>query len=132
MVRLVILMGPIGSILGAQTVTLWIEWAIKQIQLLIKEGLRDPNDEKKIQLNHATSKMKKKEKKLKKKNKNSSSNDRIIEEMFKPMTEFMNSNQGDSVKKIGAIALLMFLCFQGIMFWKYSQRMAKGMSVRIF
>ena len=43
MVRLVILMGPIGSILGAQTVTLWIEWAINQIQLLMKEGLRVRN-----------------------------------------------------------------------------------------
>ena len=40
----------------------------------------------------------------------------------------MESDQGDSVKKIGAIVLLMFLSFQGIMFWRYSQRMAIGMS----
>jgi hypothetical protein len=51
-----------------------------------------------------------------------------VEEMFKPLTTFMESDQGDSVKKIGAIVLLMFLSFQGIMFWRYSQRMAIGMS----
>ena len=30
MVRLVILMGPIGSVLGAVTISMWIDWAIIQ------------------------------------------------------------------------------------------------------
>ena len=41
MVRLVILMGPIGSVLGSVTVTLWVEWGVKQVQLLVTEGLKD-------------------------------------------------------------------------------------------
>ena len=41
MVRLVILMGPIGSVLGSVTVTLWVEWGVKQVQLLMTDGLKD-------------------------------------------------------------------------------------------
>ena len=138
MVRLVILMGPIGSILGAVTVTLWVEWAYAQVQLLIKEGLPDADADSST----TTSKTNKsiatgakvvsaaKQKKLDRKNKQQqrASDTNEINEMFKPLMEYFDSPQGKSAKKIGAVLLLGMLAMQGIAFWRYSQRMAKGMS----
>ena len=48
--------------------------------------------------------------------------------MFGPINDFLNSSQGSNAKKMGAVLLLFFLAVQSVTFWKYSQRMAKGMS----
>ena len=138
MVRLVILMGPIGSVLGSVTVTLWVEWGVKQVQLLVTEGLKDEDrssalntTDKKDNKGNKDKKGKqlsagklKKQKRLQKKK----GLEKEMDEMFGPINDFLNSSQGSNAKKMGAVLLLFFLAVQSVTFWKYSQRMAKGMS----
>jgi dolichyl-diphosphooligosaccharide--protein glycosyltransferase len=135
MVRLVILMGPIGSVLGAVTIVLWINWAMKQIQKLYQEGLEQgkgdtSSGDAPLPSPGKGSLLSNKERKrlLKKKKLASSSNLKELEEMMKPMSLFLKSEQGDQTKKIGSVVLVLFLLFQAIVFWKYCQRMAVGMS----
>ena len=46
MVRLVLLMGPIGSVFGGITLARGIDWGISMGQLLLKEGVDGPEPEK--------------------------------------------------------------------------------------
>jgi dolichyl-diphosphooligosaccharide---protein glycosyltransferase len=127
MVRLVILMGPIGSVLGSVTVTLWVEWALKQVDLLLKEGFKDESAFSSTVAPTSKNISAGKLKKLKRKERKTGL-DKEMEDMWKPITDYSNSPQGDQAKKLGACILLFFLGMQGITFWRYSQRMAHGMS----
>ena len=86
MVRLVILMGPIGSVLGAVTIVLWINWAIKQIHKLYQEGLEQgKGDTSSGDTKGSLLSNKERKRLLKKKKLANSSNLKELEEMMKPM-----------------------------------------------
>jgi dolichyl-diphosphooligosaccharide--protein glycosyltransferase len=126
MVRLVLLMGPIGSIFGGITLANGIEWGVSMGQLLLKEGVEGPVAEEPDKKKKVDTAAKPKSKKAAKKAKRGQTNE--LDKIMEPITEFLASPQGHVSRKFGGVILLAFFAMQFSAFWRYSQRMAENMS----
>jgi dolichyl-diphosphooligosaccharide--protein glycosyltransferase len=135
MVRLVLLMGPIGSIFGGITLANGIEWGVSMGQLLLKEGVDGPAPKEPTLKGKSaaaaaatTAKDKTKSKKAAKKVKQKAGQTNELDKIMEPVTEFLASPQGHVSRKFGGVILLAFFAMQFSAFWRYSQRMAENMS----
>ena len=130
MVRLVLLMGPIGSIFGGITLANGIEWGVRMGNLLLKEGIDGPIAPTSAELassaKKTSSKRGKKEKRVKRNA--AAERNKELDKIMEPVTEFLESPQGHTTRKFGGVLLLAFFGLQFSSFWRYSQRMAENMS----
>ncbi len=129
MVRLVLLMGPIGSVFGGVSLANLASWCYKQVASVVVEGFQFPTEAELNALEEEKKAKKKdnnRDKKKARRNKLQGKSD--FDKIFGPMQEFFASPVGKTAKKVGGCLVTVMMLTQSVTFWRYSHRMAEGMS----
>lgn len=134
MVRLVILMGPIGSALGGIALSAAVKWAAAQIIRLVLEAASDEAEAETAASASSAApsstgrKSSKGKKKKAKKNRKNNEMPKELANIVEPIQEFFKTPAGANVRKGGAVFMLLMLFSQCTNFYTYCHRMAEAMS----
>jgi len=123
MSRLIILLGPVASGLGGLAVATALEWSFAQF-FPPEEKTEDPAA-KEVQVDKKTGKPVKKSN-PQSKNIKKSKNDFMAQ--FEPLVKMYESETGKTVRRVGAVALVLASVMGTRDFFSYSQMMAEHMS----